>query len=75
MHLHLPHQLTVPLVLLSVVYASAIAVAFANPGRPTVAGLVVLAGLTARWVAHHRRSPAPATVAVRAPEAAPATAA
>ncbi|SFF65746.1 hypothetical protein [Blastococcus tunisiensis] len=72
MHLHLPHRLTVPLVLLSVVYASAIAVALANPGRPTVAGLVVLAGLTARWGAHHRRAPAPAEVVVLAPDPAPA---
>ena len=74
MHLHLPH-LPAALVMLSVVYAAAIAVALANPGRPTVAGLVVLAGLTARWLAHHRRAPAPATVAVLEPDAAPAPAA
>jgi hypothetical protein len=50
---HLPH-LPLPLALLSAVYAVAIAVAVANPGRPTLAGLVVLAGLTARWMARHR---------------------
>ena len=63
MHLHLPRQLSVPFVLLSVVYAAAITVALTDPGRPTVAGLVVLAGLTARWVAHHRRAPATSGVA------------
>jgi hypothetical protein len=73
-HLHLPH-LPVPLALLSVLYAVAIAVAVGNPGRPTVAGLVVLAGLTARWVAHHRRSIASRTVAVLTPDVAPAPAA
>jgi hypothetical protein len=50
---HLPH-LPLPLVLLSALYAVAIAVAVANPGRPTLAGLVVLAGLTVRWAARHR---------------------
>jgi hypothetical protein len=73
MHLHLPH-LAVPAVLLSVVYAAAIAVAFTDPGRNTVAGLVVLAGLTARWAARHRRSVASAGVVVLAPEAVPAVA-
>ncbi len=53
MHLHLPH-LPVPLVMLSFVYATAIAVALANPGRPTLGALVVLVGLTARWTARHR---------------------
>ena len=74
MHLHLPH-LPAALVALSVVYAAAIAVALANPGRATLAGLVVLAGLTARWVARHRRAAAPATVTVLSAEAAPAPAA
>jgi hypothetical protein len=60
-HLHLPH-LPVPAVLLSVLYAAAIAVAFTDPGRNTVAGLVVLAGLTARWTLRSRR-PAPVPVA------------
>jgi hypothetical protein len=62
-------QLSVPALLLTAVYAVAIAVAVVNPGGPTVAGLVVLAGLTARWLARHRRS-----VAVPAPDVAPATA-
>ena len=65
MHLHLPH-LPVPLVMLSLVYATAIAVALAHPGRPTLGALVVLAGLTARWVARHHRSVA-RTVAVDVP--------
>jgi hypothetical protein len=69
-HLHLP----VPLAMLSVVYATAIAVALAHPGRATLGALVVLAGLTARWVARHRRSVASADVVVLAPETAPAPA-
>ena len=61
--LHLP-SMPLPAVLLSVVHAAALAVAVANPGRPTLAGLVVLAGLTARWaLRHRRRATAPATVA------------
>ena len=51
--MHLPHP-PLPLALLSALYAVAIAVAVANPGRPTIGGLVVLAGLTARWMARHR---------------------
>ncbi|SNR47440.1 hypothetical protein [Blastococcus mobilis] len=70
MHLHLPH-LPVPLVMLSFVYATAIAVALAHSGRPTLGALVVLAGLTARWVARHRRSEARATVAVLPAEVEP----
>ncbi|TFV65386.1 hypothetical protein E4P40_26475 [Blastococcus sp. CT_GayMR20] len=73
MHLHLPH-LPLPLAVLSALYALAITVAVANPGRPTLAGLVVLAGLTARWVAHHRRSVASRTV-VLTTDVAPAPAA
>jgi hypothetical protein len=72
-HLHLPH-LPAPLVMLSFVYATAIAVALAHPGRPTLGGLVVLAGLTARWVARHRRAPVAADVVVLTQEAAPASA-
>jgi hypothetical protein len=72
-HLHLPH-LPAPLLMLSFVYATAIAVALAHPGRPTLGALVVLAGLTARWAAHHRRSERPASVAVLTPDAAPAPA-
>jgi uncharacterized membrane protein len=71
-HLHLPH-LPVPAVLLSAVYAAAIAVAIMHPGQPTLAGLVVLAGLAARWVARHRRA-VPVPVAVLTPDAASAPA-
>jgi len=70
-HLHLPH-LPVPLVMLSLVYATAIAVALAQPGRATLGAVVVLAGLTARWVARHRRSVATAQVVVLTPDAEPA---
>jgi hypothetical protein len=73
-HLHLPH-LPAPLLMLSFVYATAIAVALANPGRPTLGALVVLAGLTARWAAHRRRSQRSAGVAVLTPDTAPAPAA
>jgi hypothetical protein len=73
MHLHLPH-LPAALVALSVVYTAAIAVALANPGRPTLAALVVLAGLAWRWVAHHRRASTSAEVVVLTAEAAPAPA-
>jgi hypothetical protein len=63
-HVHLPH-LPVPAVLLSVVYAAAIAVALAHPGEQTLAGLVVLAGLVARWALRSRhRAPAPVALAV-----------
>ena len=86
MHLHLAH-LPVPAVLLSVVYAAAITVALAHPGGHTVAGVVVLAGLVARWAVRSRRpgvlsAPVPLTVVgstepadiVRAPEPAVAPA-
>ena len=77
MHLHLPA------VLLTVVYAAAVAVAVAAPGEHLVAGLVVLTGLVTRWAVRHRRGSravpvavAAATVdAVLAPDAAPARAA
>ncbi|SDF54938.1 hypothetical protein SAMN05660485_03606 [Blastococcus fimeti] len=66
MHLHLPH-LPVPAVLLSVVYAAAVAVALAHPGEHTLAGLVVLAGLVGRW-ALRSRHPAAAPVALAVAE-------
>ena len=70
--MHLPH-LPVPLVMLSFVYASAIAVA--HPGRPALGALVVLAGLTARRVARYRRAHVPAAIVVLTPpDAAPAPA-
>lgn len=66
MPLHLPH-LPLPAVLLSVVYAAAIAVALTDPGQHAFAGLLVLAGLTARWAVRARRTSAaavPVAVAV-----------
>jgi hypothetical protein len=74
-HLHLSH-VPVPLVLLSFVYATSVAVALAHPGRPTLGAVVVLAGLTARWLARHRaHGPRTATVVVPAePAVTPAAA-
>ncbi len=74
MHLHLPA------VLLTAVYAAALAVAVTAPGEHLVAGVVVLTGLVTRWAVRHRRAyPAvPAVVpvdGVLAPDAAPARAA
>ncbi|UOY00377.1 hypothetical protein [Blastococcus sp. PRF04-17] len=69
MHLHVP----VPLALLTVLYATAIAVALVQPGRPTLGAVVVLAGLTARWLMRRRHAAVMAPVAVPAP--APARAA
>ncbi|MGY1824202.1 hypothetical protein [Geodermatophilus sp. SYSU D00079] len=74
-------HLSLPAVLLTVVYAAAVAVAVTAPGEHAVAGLVVLAGLVTRWAVRHRRagvSPAPvapAVDAVLAPDTAPARAA
>ncbi len=72
-------NLSVPAVLLTVVYAAALAVAVAAPGEHLVAGLVVLTGLVTRWAVRHRRASAvPAAVAtadaVLAPDPAPARA-
>ena len=72
-------HLSVPAVLLTVVYAAALAVAVTAPGEHLVAGLVVLAGLVSRWAVRHRRTSAvPAAVAtadaVLAPDPAPARA-
>jgi hypothetical protein len=49
---------SLPALLLSVVYAAALAVALTDPGRHAVAGLLVLGGLTARWALRHRRTAA-----------------
>jgi hypothetical protein len=71
-------HLSVPAVLLTVVYAAALAVAVSAPGQHLVAGLVVLAGLVTRWAVRHRRVhavvPAPVAPAdaVLAPGSAPA---
>ena len=61
-----------PALLLSVVYAAALAIALTDLGRHAVAGLLVLAGLTARWLLRHRRAPAtaPAVVLTAVPDAA-----
>ncbi|RBY77615.1 hypothetical protein DQ238_14470 [Geodermatophilus sp. TF02-6] len=76
-------HLSVPAVLLTAVYAAALAVAVTAPGEQLVAGLVVLTGLVSRWAVRHRRmhravpvvaAPAPVD-AVLTPEAAPARAA
>lgn len=58
---------SVPALLLSVVYAAALAVAVTDLGQHAVAGLLVLGGLTARWFLRHRGAPAaaPATAAAR----------
>jgi hypothetical protein len=44
------HVHHVPAVLLSVVYAAAVAVAMTAPGEHTLAGLIVLAGLVTRLI-------------------------
>jgi cytochrome b561 len=61
----------VPAVLLTLVHAAALAVALTDVGTHALAGVVVLAGLTTRWVLRSRR-PAPAAVAPAAAES-PAT--
>ncbi|TFV56163.1 hypothetical protein E4P41_16090 [Geodermatophilus sp. DF01-2] len=78
-------HVSAPAVLLTVVYAAALAVAVSAPGQHLVAGLVVLTGLVTRWVVRHRRAqravPAVAVGAstsadgVLAPDTAPARAA
>ncbi|RFU21427.1 hypothetical protein [Geodermatophilus marinus] len=61
--MHVP----LPAVLLTVLYATAVAVAVAGGHAP--AGAVVLAGLVARWVVRSRRSGQPARrPAVAVPE-------
>jgi uncharacterized RDD family membrane protein YckC len=70
LHLSLPRltgrSLPVVTVLLTVVYATAVVVALTAPGANTLAGVVVLAGLTARWAVHRRRSAAGALAAATA---------
>ncbi len=59
--MHLP----TPAVLLTAVYAAALAVAVATtvtaPGPQTLAGLVVLTALAARWAVRRSRRSAPTT--------------
>jgi hypothetical protein len=50
-------------VLLTVVYAAAIAVALTSPAEHALAGCLVLAGVTARWAVQRRRSTAGAVAA------------
>ncbi len=61
--MHLP----APAVLLTAVYTAALAVAVATtvtaPGPQTLAGLVVLTALTARWVLRRSRRVTPSTAA------------
>ena len=61
--MHLP----APAVLLTVVYAAALAVAVATtvtaPGPQTLAGLVVLAALASRWAVRRSHRVAPTTAA------------
>ena len=68
--LHLSGRLPLATVLLSVLYAVAIAVALAGPGQHALAGCAVLGGLISRSVVRRRRSTraalAAATVAVAA---------
>ncbi|MFW3169767.1 hypothetical protein [Geodermatophilus sp. CPCC 206100] len=68
-------HLSLPAVLLTVVYAAALAVAVTAPGEHALAGVVVLTGLVSRWAVRHRRvHRALAVDAVLTPEAAPARA-
>jgi hypothetical protein len=69
---HLPH-LYVPALLLSLLYATAIAVAVSAPGTHTLAGLVVLAGLVSRWALRHHGLARTAGAAAAEPVVAPAT--
>jgi hypothetical protein len=68
---------SVPAVLLSLIYAAALAVALTDVGSHALAGAVVLAGLTTRWALRHRRrrGAAAPTLAVLQPDAAPSAAA
>ena len=61
--LSLTGRLPVATLLLSVVYALAIAVALAAPGQHALAGCAVLAGLVSRSVVRRRRSTAAALTA------------
>ena len=72
MHPHLPH-LPAAAVLLTLLYAAAVAVALTAPGANVLAGTVVLAGLVSRWALRHR-SRARTAVAVLPADAAPAPA-
>jgi hypothetical protein len=63
---------TAPALLLSLVYAAALAVALTDLGQHAVAGLLVLGGLTARWAFRHRRAaPRPAAARAAVPDPVP----
>ena len=64
--LSLTGRLPVAAVLLSVVYAAAVAIALVAPGQHAVAGCAVLAGLVSRAVVRRRRSAAAAITAAAA---------
>ncbi|SNS99973.1 hypothetical protein SAMN06893096_112102 [Geodermatophilus pulveris] len=72
-------HLSVPAVLLTTVYAAALAVAVTAPGQHLLAGLLVLTGLVTRWAVRHRRAHAVVAAAtadaVLAPDPARAAAA
>ena len=53
---------TAPALLLSVVYAAALAIALTDLGQHAAAGLLLLGWLTARFCLRHRRATAPARV-------------
>jgi hypothetical protein len=57
---------TVPALLLSLVYAAALAVAVTDVGQHALPGLLVLGGLTTRWAFRHRRAAASAPAAALA---------
>jgi hypothetical protein len=64
---------TLPALLLSVVHAAALAIALTDLGQHAAAGLLVLGGLTARWLLRHRRAAAaPAAVLAAVPDPLPA---
>ena len=74
-HAHAPRLPVPPLtgrrpplatVLLTALYTASIAVALTAPAEHALAGCLVLAGVTARWAAHRRRSPAGAVTAATA---------
>jgi hypothetical protein len=66
-HLSVPHlagrRPALATVLLTVLYATAIAVALTSPAEHALAGCLVLTGVTGRWAVHRRRSTAGAVAA------------
>jgi hypothetical protein len=66
-HLSVPHlagrRPALATVLLTVLYATAIAVALTSPAEHALAGCLVLTGVSGRWAVHRRRSTAGAVAA------------